>query len=139
MNQLETLKNLLSDSGHSITNTRILTFGQLLKLSPISAAELAANCPSVDRATTYRTLELFEKLAIVKRIWLGFKSKYELADRFDPHHHHLACLNCHQVTTVHDAALEQRLSQVAKANGMKAVDHQVEITGYCRHCQRLLS
>lgn len=134
MSHLETLKSVLTKYGYSITKSRAIIFEQLLKQSPISAAKLADSCKLVNRSTIYRTLDLFEQLAIVKRIWIGFKNKYELTDRFDPHHHHLSCLNCRRVFSVKEPALERLLNKISHTHGVRPVDHQVEITGYCRHC-----
>lgn len=136
MSRLETFGRVLEISGHSHTQTRLELFNQLLKHSPISAAGLARLCePSVDRATTYRNLHLFERLGIVKRIWIGFKSKYELSGEFVPHHHHLECSNCKRVMVIEDRRLEELLLQISDANGLEPQDHQVEIIGLCQNCR----
>ena len=136
MTRYETFRSVLESNNQSYTKQRSEVFNQLVKHSPVGAANLAGICqPTVDRATTYRCLVLFEKLGIIKRIWLGFKSKYELTDMFDPHHHHLTCLHCKRVFSVKSLALEKMLNSISHQHGVLPTDHQVEISGYCRNCR----
>lgn len=133
---LERFKQTLKGSGNSYTTTRRVVFEQLAGSGPITTAQLAKACaPAIDRATTYRTIELFEQLGIVNRIWHGFKSQVELSEIFTPHHHHAVCQNCATSIDIVNPELEKLLSSIARQQQFLAVSHSIELTGYCEKCQ----
>ena len=136
MSRLEDFRSTLTVKHHNYTNARSLLFKQLLNQGPLSAGEIVNLCHDINRATTYRNLLLFEQLGIVKRIWIGFKSKYELSDRFSPHHHHLLCVKCKLTVTIEDQTLEKLIQNLSTKVGIKPLDHYVEITGLCQNCQQ---
>lgn len=90
----------------------------------------------VDRATVYRTLDTFERIGIVQRTWLGFKSQYELAELFLPHHHHLTCTSCHKVEIIDDSRIENEINKLAIQHGFRIKDHLLEVSGLCKKCQK---
>lgn len=129
------LKQTLKNAHCSATKSRTLVF-TTLQQGPQSIAQLArANAKQVDRATVYRTVELFEKLGIVNRIWQGFKHHIELSEIFTPHHHHASCQNCGAIIDLTSSELESVLAGMAKKHNFLALGHSVELTGYCSRCQ----
>ena len=93
--QHKTLANILKKNGASLTATRVAVFNLLLNQEPQSMAVLAKRAVGkADRATLYRTIELFERLGIVNRLNIGWKYKIELSEAFSGHHHHFYCTNC---------------------------------------------
>lgn len=130
------LKTTLRDARYSTTKPRLEVFNQLATAGPSSVSRLAEQLePQVDRATVYRTVELYEKLGIVNRIWHGFKHQVELSEIFTPHHHHARCRNCGSTTDIASPELEASLSRLAKDHGFLALGHSVELLGYCQKCQ----
>jgi len=130
------LKTTLKDAKYSTTGPRIEVFNQLATAGPLSVSRLAERLErQVDRATVYRTVELYEKLGIINRIWHGFKHQVELSEIFTPHHHHARCSNCGQSTDIASPELESALSRLAKEHGFLALNHSVELLGYCQKCQ----
>jgi len=126
----------LAQSRLSYTNSRQRIFKSLNNNKPTSASALAKKLAnSVDRATVYRNLRIFERIGVVQRIWLGFKSQYELAELFSPHHHHLTCINCGKVEVLEDAAIENRILALAKRRHFKISDHLLEVSGRCNKCK----
>jgi len=102
--------------------------------------QLVARCSDIDRASVYRTVALFEKLGIVKRLQMGWKYKLELSDQFHHHHHHLTCLNCGKIVPLPaDPELETKLRAIAAHERFKIRDHQIEIQGLCENCRNLNS
>lgn len=88
-------KKTLAAGNHHITTARLTTFNLLISPEPQSIAEIQAKAKgAVDRVSIYRSIDLFEKLGIVHRIYVGWKYKIELSDQFMAHHHHLSCLGC---------------------------------------------
>lgn len=130
------LKNTLKQARFSATKPRLAVFTHLATSGPLSVSNLAHHLePTVDRATVYRTVELYEKLGIVNRIWHGFKHQVELSEIFTPHHHHARCQNCGQTIDIASPELESALSKLAKEHGFLALSHSVELLGYCQKCQ----
>ncbi|HVI69133.1 MAG TPA: transcriptional repressor, partial [Magnetospirillaceae bacterium] len=65
----------------------------------------------------------------------GFKHQVELSEIFTPHHHHARCQNCGQTTDIASPELESALSKLAKEHDFLALNHSVELLGYCQKCQ----
>lgn len=125
----------LKEAHCSMTKSRMRTFTYLLGTGPMSVGTLASRLhKDVDRATVYRTIELFEKLGIVNRIWHGFKHQIELSEIFTPHHHHALCQNCGRTMDIASSELEAELAQLAKRHNFLALSHSVELLGYCKNC-----
>lgn len=98
--------------------------------------ELVSRATGVDRASVYRTIELFERLGIVLRVNIGWKYKLELSEMFSDHHHHLSCIECGKVIAMNEGALEEVIERLSSEHGFKPVTHQVEVQGVCRKCGR---
>ena len=105
-----------------------LTIGELLKLSKIA-----------ERTSVYRTLNLFATLGIIETITSGWKSRYELAGPFKPHHHHLHCTACRQLIQLDIPILEETIKSFADSHEYMLTGHHIELTGLCKKCQLSLS
>lgn len=103
---------------------------------PLSIAELIAACQGIDRASIYRTLELYDSLHIIAIVHVGWKKRYELTDPFKPHHHHLQCTQCHELIELNTPELEQLIDQLAVTYGYQLSSHHIELHGVCLSCQR---
>lgn len=132
----ETLKSILKTDKSSLTRPRKLVFDLLLNQEPQSMQVLARRAEDkMDRATVYRTVELFEKLGIARRLNIGWKYKVELADVFSGHHHHLYCTNCGRMLDLpENPMLETMIDTVAAKSGFRPRGHQLEIYGLCASC-----
>lgn len=132
------LQKILNDNGRSLTKPRQVLCDLLWDSEPQSLHELTQRSQGViDRASVYRTLELFEKLGLVRRIYIGWKYKVELSDVFTHHHHHISCLNCGKVVAItEDAAIERLIQEIGQRYGFAKPAHQLEVTGYCPVCSK---
>jgi Fe2+ or Zn2+ uptake regulation protein len=130
----EEIKTLLKQQGFSATKTRMSVLRTLLATQPASMAQLISALPKVDRATIYRTVDLFVDLGVAKKVFTGFKYRVELGDDFQSHHHHLTCLRCGTIIDVHTPEIEYAIEQTASNNGFRPIRHDLEITGYCANC-----
>ena len=120
----------------SVTAARTAIFQTLLHAEePLKNGEVARRTPNVDRASVYRTLELFATLGITETIIRGWTPLTELAEPFKPHHHHIICDTCGAVEEIENDTLEDVLSLVASRHNFKLKKHVVELTGVCRRCQ----
>lgn len=133
----EHISKALRGAGQSVTKPRLVVFEALHAADgPIAASNLARNLEGqLDRASVYRTVALFRKLGFVRDVASGWHQLIELGDRFDPHHHHLACVHCGTVLVFEDTGLEASLVRLAKDRGYVLKSHQLELTGYCGACR----
>jgi Fur family ferric uptake transcriptional regulator len=135
-----TFKRILQDSDYSFTKPRRVVLELLLNADALSTSEIIDRLDEkIDRASIYRTLNLFEELAIIQRINYGWKHKFELSDKFRDHHHHLICLNCGSFTSINETEIEKFLDLSAKDQGFIPKTHQVEVQGYCKNCKHLFA
>ena len=135
---IEALRNILKAHGLSSTDARIAVCQALWGKEPQAMSQLvSATASSMNRASLYRTIDLFEKIGLVHRIYMGWKYKIELSDLLTHHHHHLSCTNCGSITAMHEEAeIEKLIQQIARRYGMQAQRHQLEIQGVCKVCQQ---
>ncbi len=135
--EIPTIATVLRQHGYSVTKSRQAVFNALLDTGPITMAQLTNKVHThTDRASVYRTVELFEKLGIINRLQIGWKYKLELSDLFTDHHHHATCLQCGSVAGLEeDTALEAGIRRVAAEAGFALTAHSLEIRGLCPACQ----
>ncbi len=132
---VEHLKLTLHASGSSLTASRRAVFGALQGKEPQTIAELIRQCKSADRASVYRTIQLFEELGIARRLRIGWKYKLELTDAFTSHHHHMSCVLCGRVIPLpENISLERTLALLATQQRFTMTDHQIELVGLCQTC-----
>jgi Fur family ferric uptake transcriptional regulator len=136
-----TVEDLLIDTlkknGYSLTKPRLFTFNALNSTKPLTVKELIKQTSGkIDRASVYRTLDIFEKVNITQRIYTGWKYKVELSDKFQDHHHHLTCKVCGAIIPIHNEKLEEFIDNVAAGKDFKITSHQLEIQGLCKNCQK---
>lgn len=130
------VRTLLASHGYSLTAPRQTVFDELKKLhKPVTVVELAKRLPEVDRVSVYRTVDVFEKIGVARRVWTGFKSKIELSEEFSSHHHHFACLKCGKTIDLESEELERSMKAFETRHGFTLVQHSVELTGYCADCR----
>ena len=131
------LKKVLQDHSHKLTHPRLKVFRVFQNGQPQTIAELiTALDGTVNRVTVYRIIDLFEQLGVVKRIPIGWKYKLELGELFARHHHHITCLSCGNMVTIHeDKIAESLIRHLGKGSGFIITAHQLELQGYCKDCQ----
>jgi len=133
------LETVLRSKGYSLTRPRLEVLDALLGREPVPVSLLTKSLSStIDRASVYRTMILFQKLGIIQRHNVGLKYKIELSDMFAEHHHHFTCLKCGKVVAMNERALERFVDRLADHYNFTAVEHQIEIQGYCDACSAAL-
>ncbi len=132
------LAALLRKKGYSLTKPRKKIFELLLGQEPQGMQVLVKRASEVaDRATVYRTIELFEELGIIHRLNIGWKYKVELSDIFAEHHHHFYCTNCSRTYKLEASVmLEKMIDSIASKDGFSPSGHQLEVVGLCPNCSR---
>lgn len=136
MDSQQLFVKILRDHGASNTTVRraifeILTAHDLITMRQLT--DLAAN--HADTASVYRTIELFERLGIIHKVYTGWKYRVELSDAFRPHHHHAICRVCGRVIPLDEnEELEQLIQKWAAQHSIRHATHSLEITGVCSNC-----
>lgn len=131
----EQLATTLKLASQSVTTARSCVFAALQNQGPQTMQQLVSRCPSIDRASVYRTIALFEQLGIVQRLQTGWKYKLELSGAFHEHHHHASCLVCGvTIDLPENTALEHELHKLAATYNFHVERHQLELQGICQNC-----
>ena len=130
------LHKILKDNSYSVTQARSLVFDLLWDHEPQTMHELYTRAADkIDRASIYRTMNLFERLGLAQRVIVGWKYKLELSDVFTHHHHHISCLKCGKVLSIkEDETIERLIKVFAGKYKITAERHQFEIQGHCQKC-----
>jgi len=107
----------------------------------VSAEEICRRartlCPTVNLATTYRTLELLGRLEIVRRLTYGDGRSVFCANP-EPHYHG-TCLRCGAVVDLPRGDVGRILEreQATLTDGVfSVVGHRLEFQGFCDACRR---
>jgi Fur family transcriptional regulator, ferric uptake regulator len=106
---------------------------------PVSIKDIfsALSKTDCDLATVYRSVNLLERIGMVKRFDFGDAvARFELLrEGDDGHHHHLVCTRCAEIIEIDECAMAELQEQIAMKNGFKAVTHRLEFFGICPACQ----
>ncbi len=133
----------LSRRGYRATPQRRAVLAGVLSLGRVnvSAEEICrrarALCPTVNLATTYRTLDLLGRLGLVRRVACpGGRSVF--CANPEPHYHG-TCLRCGAVVDLPRGQVAEILEreQHQLGDGAFAVlGHRIEFYGHCGRCAR---
>ncbi|MDB5165826.1 MAG: Fur family transcriptional regulator [Candidatus Saccharibacteria bacterium] len=136
-NSIELLEKTLRKNNVFVTNARKTVFLALLNSEPRTMQELESRINSkINRTSIYRVIELFIGLGIVHKIQIGWKYKIELSDIFIEHHHHISCIKCGKLISVHEhGEIERFINKVTQKYGYTNTSHQLEIQGVCSNCK----
>ena len=128
---------MLRDNGYSLTKSRQAVFTILSNGNPLTMSELVKLCGSIDRASVYRSVELFEKISVAHRLYTGWKYRIELTENFDHHHHHATCTECgRNIVLEEDTSFETAIQKLANQYHFSVTSHQVELSGLCEMCRQ---
>ncbi len=106
---------------------------------PLSSQEVFHRLPkgAGDLATVYRSIQLLERLGMVKRFHFGDGvARFALLDeRHHGHQHHLVCTRCASLVEIGDCIVRELEERIAARSKFKAVTHRLEFFGVCPACQ----
>lgn len=117
-------------AGHKATPQRMAVVEALCEEQHQSLDEVRARCPEIGLVTVYRTLDLLSELGLVRRMDLGDRPRYEMAER---HHHHLICESCGLISEFEDCPLDQRVISRTSPD-FQVTAHSLEVYGQCAEC-----
>lgn len=144
MTQLSKYESLIAKSGSKLTKQRKHILHTIYTHSDehFSAESLYDLVKHIDDsigiATVYRTLELFEKLKIIRNVKIKNDgvNYYDLMNLDDDSHlhHHLICTKCQKIIEIADE-LESYETFIKQKYGFKVTDHDLTFYGICETCQ----
>lgn len=105
---------------------------------PLSNKEIFQALPKgqCDLVTVYRSIQMLERLGIVKRFQLGDgAARFALLESGDHHRHHLVCTRCTRIEEIGECIVRELEQRVAARSKFKAVTHRLEFFGICPACQ----
>jgi Fe2+ or Zn2+ uptake regulation protein len=101
---------------------------------------LASSGRRLAQSSVYRNLVVLEQAGVVRRlVAAGGSARYEMAEEFTEHHHHLICTSCGSVEDLPaPAGLERTVKKatatLASRRGFRVRAHRVDMLGLCSRC-----
>jgi Fur family transcriptional regulator, ferric uptake regulator len=137
----------------TIANTRLRRDGQrytgnrreLVRLladtpDPLTIPEILDLRTDLASSSVYRNLAVLERAGVVRRIVTSDEwARYELAEEFTEHHHHLICSQCgvvrdFTVSPALERSIDKALESIAEAAGFRVEHHTLDLVGLCIAC-----
>jgi Fe2+ or Zn2+ uptake regulation protein len=91
--------------------------------------------PGIGLASVYRTMELLERLGLVRHVHMNHRHRH-YAPAADGHGHHLVCNGCGRVVEFSDCQVEQLARTLARRTRFTIEGHSIELYGRCPDCRR---
>lgn len=106
---------------------------------PLTNKEIFQSLPPghCDLATVYRSVQMLERLGLVKRFHFGDgAARYALLEEGGTaHRHHLVCTSCTRIVEIGECIVRELEERVVARSKFKAVTHRLEFFGVCPECQ----
>ena len=139
----EKIRNAFEAGGQRQTRSRALIVSRLTELAAHQADftaeglwhDLRQADPHIGRATVYRAVDLLCHAGIVNRIDFADGSHCFRACG-EAHHHHLTCIQCHQVIDIGLCLPEDQIAQIAQEYNFLVEGHSLTLFGLCAECQK---
>ena len=88
----------------------------------------------VSRATVYRTMDILVTHNFARKIDIGDgRARYETKINH-PHHDHMICIECGQITEFMSDEIETRQDEVCEEYNFKLIRHIHQLFGICSKC-----
>ena len=110
--------------------------------TPMSVAEIHARLKNgrANLVSVYRAVNLLCELGLL-RVADTFRGtqRFELAEQFIGHHHHLVCQRCGQVEDLAGCVLDKDIldalrQQARRSRSFRLTGHDLKLFGVCRRC-----
>ncbi|MGC9063216.1 MAG: Fur family transcriptional regulator [bacterium] len=136
---MNNIEELIKNSGEKVTEQRRAILQMLLEIGRPMTADEVYDCLldsiKVGRTTIYRTLELFERKKLIRKVIFNDGIiRYE--SNLLTHHHHLICIGCGKITPLDGCFIKPIEGAILGNSGFLITDHYLELYGYCAECQK---
>lgn len=107
---------------------------------PLTIPEVLGAATGLTQSSAYRNITVLIEAGVVERIaGPDDYGRFELAEAFAGHHHHLVCEACGTVEDLHASPkLERVLGETARLaaseQGYVITEHRLELRGRCAKC-----
>ena len=135
--QVTALRRTLHERGLRMTPQRQLVLDAVRALGHATPEQVCVQvqekAPAVNITTVYRSLDLLERLGLVRHTHLGHG-----APNYSVHEHehvHLVCHGCGAVTEVSTEVMTQLAERLADDSGFALDVTHVALSGHCRDCR----
>lgn len=90
--------------------------------------------PGIGLASVYRTIDLLDRLGLVKRLHVDHRHRH-YAPATEEHGHHLVCSGCGRVVEFSDCRVEGLAGALARRTRFVIEGHSIELYGRCPDCR----
>jgi Fur family ferric uptake transcriptional regulator len=130
------LRRTLHERGLRMTPQRQLVLDAVRELEHATPEQICQRVqrvtPTVNITTVYRTLELLEKLSLVRHTHLGHGApSYSVQEH---EHVHLVCHSCGRVDEVPCDLLDELATRLDRGRGFRLDASHLALSGTCREC-----
>ena len=131
------LRRTLHERGLRMTPQRQLVLDAVRELGHATPEQVCAQvqraAPAVNITTVYRSLDLLERLGLVRHTHLGHGAPTYSAHEHE--HVHLVCHDCGTVTEVPREVMAELAAQLVDGFGFEVDVAHVALSGLCRDCR----
>lgn len=128
------IKNILKESGKSVTKERIDIFDYVNTRHIFTSNDLLENFKNIWRASIFRTLNLFVEIWVVRKVNLWEKIESYEVNNENHHHEHMKCEKCKSVLNFHSDDIYNQLFNKAKELWFSIKSHNIWISWVCKKC-----
>jgi Fur family ferric uptake transcriptional regulator len=132
-----TLRNTLHERGFRMTPQRQLVLDSVRSLGHATPEQICAQvqeaAPAVNITTVYRTLDLLEKIGVVRHTHLGHGAP--TYSEQEHQHVHLVCHECGAVLEAPTDLLEELTARLIDESGFALDATHVALSGRCAECR----
>lgn len=133
------LSDVLRANGYKVTPQRLAVYEALAATKSHPTAEmlfstLQPKYPSMSFATVYKTVEILDRIHVIKILNTGEDSMRYDADTSI--HHHIQCNECGRVDDLMDVDSSALVKEAENLSGYDIAGHQFYFFGVCPHCRK---
>lgn len=133
------LSDVLRANGYKVTPQRLAVYEALASMKTHPNAEMLYSVlhpkyPFMSFATVYKTVEILDKIKVIKILNTGEDSMRYDADISI--HHHIQCKVCGSVDDLMDVDSSGLVKEAEKLSGYDIEGHQFYFFGVCPRCKK---
>jgi len=139
----DAIPRLLARRGYRITGPRRAVLEALASSQEprtVSQLHRALGVERVNLVSVYRTVKLLCEVGLVRATDAAQgQRRYELAEPFTAHHHHLICQRCGHIEDLDGCLIEPEVlarlgRRVRQSHRFHVTEHELRFFGICRNC-----
>ncbi|MBD2198058.1 MULTISPECIES: Fur family transcriptional regulator [Calothrix] len=138
MDNFKTLKAKLNTQGYRLTPQRQLIFEifQTLPTGNHLNAEsvhllLFERGEVMSLSTVYRNLKIMANIGIIREVELAQAQKHYEPKTISIHHHHIVCIQCHQIIEFENKSIIQQGLKQVETMGLQLIDCKFTLQTIC--------